>query len=70
MTLLEEIQDSKSCELLGSLEADNQQPSLVSNNFKGSETRSESHVDNNSSTSAGHLLKDDDIVRATAITSI
>lgn len=68
MTLFEETQNSEPCELLGSLEVDNQQPSLISDNFEGSETRSETQEVNNSSTSAGHLEIDDDIVRATDIT--
>jgi len=45
-------------ELLGTLETDNQQPSLTGDSFEGSETRSESlYGDNNSSTSAGHIKK-------------
>ncbi len=49
-------------ELLEHPHEDNQQPSLISNDLEGSETRSESNLDNNSSTSAGHSMSDD-IVR-------
>ena len=38
---------------LGNPEEGNQQPSITSNSFEGSTTRSESQEDNNSSTKAG-----------------
>lgn len=48
---------------LGSLEEDNQQPSSCGDTEKGSTTSSESQVDNNSTTKAGHQVQlDDDIV--------
>lgn len=46
-------------ELLEQPEMANQQPSIDSNIFEGSTTRSESLMDNNSSTSAGHHIGDD-----------
>lgn len=66
MTLLEEIQDRKPDELLESLGADNQQPSLSGNTFEGSTTNSRVLAnkveDSNADTSVGHPLRDDDIV--------
>lgn len=58
----------KSRELLEHPVEDNQQPSCVSNNTEGSETRSESIMDNNSSKSAGQYKNTDEIVRTANIT--
>ena len=41
-------------ELLGHLEAGNQQPSQDGDDLEGSETRGETHAVNNSPKSAGH----------------
>lgn len=49
-------------ELLETPEEDNQQPNLDGNISEGSTTSSESLIDNNSTTSAGHSLLSDDIV--------
>lgn len=58
----------KSRELLEHPDEDNQQPSYTSNSIEGSETRSESKLDNNSSKSAGQYTNTDDIVRTATIT--
>jgi hypothetical protein len=52
----EYVANVKLRELLEHPEEDNQQPSLNSNILEGSETSSESYMDNNSTTSAGHHL--------------
>lgn len=57
-----EVAHLKLRELLEPPKKDNQQPSLTGNSFEGSETRSESRSDNNSSTSS-EQVNPDDIVR-------
>ena len=59
----------KQGELLEKLEAANQQPSLSSNAFEGSETSSRVQKDSNTTTSALPDLIGEDIVRTTDITS-
>lgn len=59
----------KQGELLGSPEVGNQQPSLDSNIFEGSETSSRVQMDSNAATSALHSNKNEDIVRPADITN-